>query len=216
MSQQIQKNLKELLEARKLTVNAAAKLIGISQSTLSRIARGESEPTNQTLALICAFFAVNPQRITGLDEPAGLVQSAINVNKKPVPLLALQNLDLWDDEEVMAEAYINAPADITGIHLIATRVLDSALAPDIKPGDVLYLKPVDRDADGLRGFQDGLICAGITTDINGKEQVVVRKVLNESEGRVWLRATNPEWPGKRDVLCERIVAVGLSITRKLV
>lgn len=216
MNESLGSRLAKLIDQHHITCYQLAKAIGVHQSVISRIINGQTKhPQISTLAAIARFFNIPLGKLTGKDELPDLIQPVVASPARLVPLLAhLDDLLTWRPSDTVEE-YINSPWRGEG-DFIAVRAEDSALSPAVRYGDILYLKLLDNDERGLVGFKDNLICAGVAEDSDGTQRVVVRSTVNGGKNCIWLRATNPEWPGEKDVRCKFILAVAHKLGRDLV
>ncbi|MFM1921669.1 MAG: helix-turn-helix protein [Candidatus Hydrogenedentota bacterium] len=76
MHQELISNLSALMQARELNQSNLAKLVGVSQKTISNILRGSNSPTLDVLERISAFFEI---------PVAVLLSPNLEANLPPVP-----------------------------------------------------------------------------------------------------------------------------------
>ena len=93
--------------------------------------------------------------------------------------------------------------------LIAIKAVGNALAPLILEGDLVYLDRVtEHEKTGVKNGDFVLATA------KGANSLVLRKLVIDDMEQQWLMATNPDWPGQRNIQCIQIVGIVKAIARQ--
>lgn len=70
------RSLRELLDARNLTMDAASVLAGVDTATISRICSGQARPTPQTIVRLATGLGINAKRMKNLCDSAWKAREA--------------------------------------------------------------------------------------------------------------------------------------------
>jgi len=89
--------LSELMDERAISQDALAAQTGITQSKVSRYARGKNEPKLADLAAICKFFNVSPETFLELGSPVKPLKSARQIVDKSARLFGPEEHKLLGD-----------------------------------------------------------------------------------------------------------------------
>jgi XRE family transcriptional regulator, regulator of sulfur utilization len=120
ITDQLAERLRAARKARGLSLDAAARLSGVSRSMVSQIERGESSPTVATLWNLTRALGVDFAGLLAADEPAGL--EVVRADAAPV-IAAAPGVRIR----------ILSPPDSVGAHEIYDLALDGGGVLDSRP-----------------------------------------------------------------------------------
>lgn len=189
MTTNIGRNIRALCDKRGVSLFELATAIGVSPSTITRLANGEAEqPRKSTLAAIARGLRVTPDYLRA--EPGSM----------PEPE---QAMDTEDWSEMMAA---RRPEDETvcpfpqgrGQNITVKKMEGGAMAPTICDGETLWIKCPSKNFPAMfaEELADGDIVLALPK--GAPERPVVRRLIR-GENAMWLRPDNPGWPERETV-----------------
>lgn len=222
-------NLNRLAHEQGLTISAVAKRANVQPSTLLRyVKRGPNASLRPSIR--AAVAAALGKTVEDMESGA---QTDRPVTTGAVALLAEKDIVSYfseqeDDEPAQPSGLAykdpasgtfvpapagSSPADDTDPGLIAFRVNSEALAPEIKPNDILFFHLYNA-ADDAFEIAPATAYALVLTDSG---HVLVRKSIRGEQGERWFVATNPQWPGERqlDERCAKTIGLATGLYRSL-
>lgn len=205
----------------------------------------QSIPRSRTRVLVSQFFGVDAEKLINekftSDTPINIGSSVggkpiKRVSGEPIPLMKndwqLGVLSFFDDDAAVshedfpacAQKWLPAAPDKTlnQDQLIAINATGNAMAPEIRDGDLVYVefdfffegkeRPIYRDGD--------FVLAEPKKEKNGEEidktPPIIRKLIyGDNEHDMWLKATNPDFPGAKFVKAHTVLGKVVAIFRKL-
>ena len=174
--------IKERMLNKDISIRELARLTGVSAANLSRLLSGLTKnPHPRTLKRIGEALGCSYETLISNSSLDGTVISNSGSISVGLPGGAVQ-------EKTATSPYLK---------MRQLAVSGSALAPQIKDGDIVFI-----DADS--GFLDGDFVAA---EVEGKSAPVIRKAMKGDGENVWLIATNPEWQGERQLKAAKILGV---------
>ena len=206
---QLKHNLQRLLQENGLAPTTFATKIGLQPTTVLRILSGKTLPRPGTIAMIANYFGLTSSQLTG-DNTDGIPFNSETplITKKLVPLLAQDGEDLT--------SIVREPASLNGTHqwvnlpftladdspeIVAVTAKDSALKPDIRTGDIVYVR---FDVEDIDDVPDGSYVLAEPADLTGP---LVRKFVKGKDfASSFLVSTNPDWPKER-TKCNYVLGV---------
>lgn len=215
----LEDNLQKLLTAKGLSPSAFARQIGLKPSTILRILSGTTVPRPSTVATIANYFNISSNQLLGEDiDLVTFNQDTPIMTKRLVPLLDeesefVSNVmgEIFSPDN--AHSWVSLPfsVDSDNEEYAAVIAKDSALKPDIRVGDVVYLR------FGINAIED--IPDGSYVFAKAKKQKdscpILRKfVKGKNFDSSYLVSTNPEWP-KEVSPCDFVSAVVIGRSGRL-
>lgn len=201
--------IKNVANAKGITMYALARGTGISQATLSKIINSKTgKPREKTLLAIADFLDVEPQ-VLGLKQKGAkpIVERGPFVPVYSPRALACFSLGLENHEALHLVAYPFAETEdvdenllsdfptFSESELVCLRVTGSSAEPIYKHGDLIFLKTSDLD-----------VCASCDKDMiavcilgaKGEEYAAVRKIIIDENGsdHYWAVPINPNYPNQ--------------------
>ena len=180
--------LKELREQKGLKQKELAKLVNVSQKTISAYETGRAQPPSETLQQLAKIFGVTVDFLLGLaDSP---VSEPLNFEKYKVRYIPIYNgvcagnTGTYPEGNVVID-HIPIPAHLNG--KFGIRVYGDSMEPDIKDGDFVV---VDPDIEVQQG--DKIVV--ILEEPYSPTPCAFVKIFRKQNGFVVLQSINPNYP----------------------
>lgn len=196
----IGERIRKLMMERDLTPYKVSKATGISQSTIGRILKGESEPNRSTLVLLEDFLDLNlHSQLSKVEESASIYGGSKVVNmtgykaRKPdlVPFYELDfaagnQIEMIDSSSIKPEYYMDIP-EFYGC--TAFRAYSDSMAPMIRSGSILFGTKINEWRRHLEfGQIYGIIC------MDGRRYLkYIRRDRELPKERFLLRSENQQY-----------------------
>ena len=146
MSTNVSNVLTHLMKTKGLTSAELARLTGVVQPVLYRIASGETDnPKIATLIPIANFFGITIDQLIGIESRSKTSSDAKNVGLTfdhfQAPLLNWSQIASWPHvKKDQINSYITPPST-TSSSAFAIQILDTAMAPRFSEGTTLIFDP---------------------------------------------------------------------------
>jgi SOS-response transcriptional repressor LexA len=189
------KALRDLLAKEDLTATEAARLIGVSQSSLSRMCNGRVDnPSSQLVGKLARLFRVSPDVILG-KEPIPSGSGLVITDYRVVPVVPLSRVIEGGPMSDKATSWLPCPQPC---HQDSFAVLidNGACSPVVNPGDHVVFDPAAERKQG----------SIILAEIDGEP--VVRRL--EIEGTAYYAAAAADWPAPTQKITHKQV-IGVAI-----
>jgi len=177
-----------------LTQSDLAEKVGIKQSTISELERGDSRSTTH-LALIAKFCSVSTEYLQGISDsslpinyapdPSNLGGERLHVARY-VPEISLVQAGEWTEVSVQQDldSAVHWPCPVKcGPDTFALRVEGLSMSPDFPPGIIIFVDPEVQPESGKK-------VVAFLED----ENTATFKQYFEDAGKKFLKAMNPDWP----------------------
>ena len=195
----LRKNLNWLMETRRLNATKLAKEMRgkgmvVSQPTLHRVIKGESKSPNEGLIKQLADFFNYPIAELRYSDISG---KNVELSQGPklhgmVPLISWVSAGHWtgiQDIDYEPETWFPSPKkNCDG--MFALRVSGISMVPKFQAGDIVF---VDPDA----AQDDGKVVIAVMPSSGA-----TMKQLVYADGKPYLKALNPDWPGDKFIKVE--------------
>jgi phage repressor protein C with HTH and peptisase S24 domain len=187
LGQRIRSHRKKL----RLTQGDVAKYLKISTDFVSRLEKGDREPSDRTLASLEAFLSVsNPDivknsTLTAEGRPEGAFDIPLPSGKIPIISWAQAGPDGFFADSFPAGsgfADINRPYDVTDPNAYALVISGESMAPKYEPGDIILVSP-------NMGVQTGDYAV-----VRLKDGTVMAKRVREKNSHFIFESVNPDYP----------------------
>lgn len=136
--------IRELREARKLSINKLAKLVGVSRPAVTQWEQGRTAPTHENVQALASALGVS---VSEIYPPSGDTATRLlsSVFAHSVPMLEWHELKRWPGEAAIMLAGQNREfiqlSRESGEHSFALRIEDNSLDPYISIGDEVVIDP---------------------------------------------------------------------------
>ena len=203
MSTQIAKNLSQILAERNINPTELSRLSGIPQPTLFKLLKGQSaSPGVVTLEKVASALGVSILQI--LYSP-DLSESRPVTEFRKVPLLDWVQAGAFSMEgnvDSVEEWYL-CPVKISDKGF-CLRVRGESMEPKFQEGDVVFVDPeVAPDPGKIVIAQD--------ETFSGTVESTMKKLVKDGN-EVFLKALNPDWPGKKFIpFTEHMRVIGVVV-----
>lgn len=178
----------------------------IKQSTLWRILNGENSPSNKTLDVLGEILKVSPGYLMGFNVIPD--EDKIITDFRKIPLLdwvqaGAFTLESNPDTIGQFDEWYLCPTRISK-NGFCLRVRGESMEPKFYDGDIVFVDPdVPADPGKIVIVQDETFSGAVTSTM---------KKLVKDGNEVFLKALNPDWPGKKFIpFTERMRIVGVVI-----
>lgn len=238
MTEYFATNLKALMDKAGISPYELAHRIGTEPSTIYRWLDPEvrSIPRTRTRVVIGDFFGVDPNKIVyeELDvnsaekDVTSIYKSKANDNR--IPLVEAESglavLTMFDDDVSSvtddlapgAKKWLPGAPDesLNANRLVAIYAQNNAVAPEVCKGDLVYVD-FNFAEQGSSAVDDGDLVLAVPNETESTDSAAVIRqlVYGENERDLWLKATNPDWPGNRMLRCRFVLGKVVAIFRKL-
>jgi len=191
----IGRRVKEARRAAKLTQLQLAEAVGITQSTISELEKGESRATKH-IARIAYACNVSVEYLEGLDDNplpyevasvSGFSKRALEIMRF-VPEISMVQEGEWTETGValnISEAALWPCPVKCGPDTFALRVEGLSMAPAFPPGTIIFVDPAVMPESGKK------VIAFLE-----EENTATFKQYFAEDGAKYLKAMDPEWPSQ--------------------
>lgn len=200
--------IKQAMEEKGYEAPDVVRLSGgkIKQSTLWRILNGDNSPSTKTLEALSEVLGVSVGYLMGFNVIPD--QEKVVTDFKKVPLL-----DWVQAGAFTLESYTGAPVDLDEWYVCPTRISEKgfclrvrgeSMEPKFHEGDIVFVDPNIEPIPGkIVIVQDETFSGAVTSTMK-------KLVMDGNEA--FLKALNPDWPGKKFIpLTKSMRIVGVVI-----
>lgn len=213
-------NLARLLQEQGLAPTTFATKIGLQPTTVLRILSGKTLPRPGTIATIANYFGLTSAQLLGeSQESISFNENTPLISRKLVPLLDKAGEDLTSVVREPAASlsethkWVTLPFSVESdsVELAAVEAKDSALKPDIRVGDFVYLR---FDINSIEDVPDGAYVLAEPKNFESEGPLLRKFVKGRDFNSSFLTSTNPEWP-KENLQCEYVLGVVIGRSGRL-
>ncbi len=177
----LRENLARMMEASIDGPNqtALAKKSGVSQSTIGRLLRGDTDAQADTLEALAKALGTTVGALVARPEPQD-IERVQKRDREIIPLLSWAHGGASKITPPDAELWLRCPTKC-GAQTFALRIEGESMKPDYEPGDIIY---VDPDIPAVHGCD-------IVVRLSTTEPAILRRLL-QVRTRRYLKTLNPE------------------------
>lgn len=176
-----------------LTQKELAEKVGIRQSTISELEKGESRATTH-IAKIAHACGVTVQYLEGLSDQMREPGSSLNAHHgsvdivRYVPEISLVQAGEWTEVGMQLDTAdaVHWPCPVKcSAGTFALRVEGPSMAPDFPPGTIIFVDPEVMPESGKK----------VVAFLEDENSATFKQYF-EDGGKKYLKAMNPEWPAQ--------------------